>query len=57
MPSEEIDINVSDDGEEVRITIKATSPRSEFSAWLTPERASQVGAKLMKIADRIEGHN
>ena len=57
MLSDEIDINVTDDEEEVRISIKAASPTSEFRAWLTPEHARQVGVALMKTADRIEGHN
>ena len=57
MPSDEIDINVTDDDEEVRISIKAASPTSEFRAWLTPEHARQVGAALMRMADRIEGHD
>ncbi|MCW2935468.1 MAG: hypothetical protein JWM19_6430, partial [Actinomycetia bacterium] len=30
MPRDEIDINVTDDDEEVRISIKAASPTSEF---------------------------
>ncbi len=53
----DIDIDVTDDDEEVTISIKAASPRSEFRAWLTPARARQVGAALMRMADRIEGHN
>lgn len=53
----DIDIEVTDDNEEVRISIKAASPKSEFRAWLTPEHARGVGAALMKMADRIEGHN
>ena len=57
MPRDEIDIKVTDDDEEVKISIKAASPKSEFHAWLTPEDARQVGAALMRIADRIEGHN
>jgi hypothetical protein len=57
VPRDEIDINVTDDDDEVRISIKAASPKSEFRAWLTPEHARQVGATLMRIADRVEGHN
>ena len=57
VPRDEIDINVTDDDDEVRISIKAASPRSEFLAWLSPEHARQVGATLMRIADRVEGHN
>ena len=57
MPSDEIDINVTDDDEEVRISIKGASPTSEFRAWLTPEHARQVGAALMRMADRIEGND
>jgi len=57
VPSDEIDINVTDDDDEVRISIKAASPTSEFRAWLTPEDARQVGCALMRIADRIEGHD
>ena len=57
MPRDEIDINVTDEDEEVRISIKAASPTSEFRAWLIPEQARQVGAALMRMADRIEGHN
>lgn len=54
---QDIDIEVTEDNEEVRISIKAASPKSEFRAWLTPEDARQVGAVLMKMADRIEGHS
>ena len=54
---QDVDIEVSDDNEEVRISVKAVSPKSEFRAWLTPEHARQVGATLMKMADRIEGHS
>lgn len=54
---QDIDIEVTEDNEEVRINIKAASPKSEFRAWLTPEDARQVGAVLMKMADRIEGHS
>jgi hypothetical protein len=57
VPHDEIDINVTDDDEEVRISIKAASPASEFRTWLPPEHARQVGAALMRMADRIEGHN
>lgn len=53
----DIDIDVTDDNEEVRISIKAASSKSEFRTWLTPEDARQVGAVLMKVADRIEGHS
>ena len=54
---QDIDIEVTDDNEEVRISIKAGSRKAEFRTWLTPEDARQVGAVLMKIADRIEGHS
>jgi hypothetical protein len=54
---QDIDIEVTDDHEEVRISIKAAARKSEFRAWLTPEDARQVGAVLMKVADRIEGHS
>jgi hypothetical protein len=57
VPRDEIDIDVTDDDEEVRISIKAASPTSEFRAWLAPEHARQVGAALMRMADRIEGHD
>jgi hypothetical protein len=57
VPKDQIDIDVTDDDEEVRISIKGASPRSEFRAWLTPEHARQAGAALMRSADRIEGHN
>jgi hypothetical protein len=57
VPRDEIDIDVTDDAEEVRISIKAAAPTSEFRAWLAPEHARQVGAALMRIADRVEGHN
>jgi hypothetical protein len=54
---QDIDIDVTDDKDEVKISIKAASPKLEFSAWLTAEDARQVGAVLMKMADRIEGHS
>jgi hypothetical protein len=53
----DIDIEVTDDDEEVRISIKAASAKSEFRAWLTPEEARQVGVVLMRTADGIEGHS
>jgi hypothetical protein len=52
-----IDIEVTDDKDEVKISIKGASPKLEFRAWLTAEDARQVGAVLMKMADRIEGHS
>ena len=54
---QDIDVEVTDDNEEVRISIKAGSSKSEFRAWLAPKDARQVGAVLMKMADRIEGHS
>ena len=54
---QDIDIEVTDGNDEVRISIKAASAKSEFRAGLTPEQARQVGAVLMKMADRIEGHS
>ena len=54
---QDIDVEVTEDNEEVRISIKTASPKSEFRTWLTPDAARQVGVVLMKTADRIEGHS
>ena len=53
----DIDVKVTEDNEEIGIRIKAASGKSEFFARLSPDEARQVGAVLMKMADRIEGHS